>query len=141
MLREPRKMDRILIEVITPMFAHLEPGCRGCGLLLGDLGLKGQSRETSVEEYPAEWKENIDLLAGWIKEVLNRYHNRVHVQLIDAQSPIGLWKQIRHRVFTYPAWIIDNRAVYAGWDRRELESLIEMRIESVGKIEKDHDLT
>jgi hypothetical protein len=54
------------------------------------------------------------------ESLLNLYHNRVHIRLIDAQSPKGLWKQIRHWIFTYPAWIIDNRAAYAGWDSHEL---------------------
>jgi hypothetical protein len=105
-------------------------------MILNDLGLKGQDRKTCTDEYPAEWRERMDLLTGWINEILNLYPNRVHVQLIDAQSPMGLWKQIRHWIFTYPAWIIDNRAAYAGWDSRELKSLIEMRIRIVGESDK-----
>ena len=60
-----------------------------------------------------------------------RYPNRVHLQLIDAQSPVGLWKQIRHWIFTYPAWIIDRRVAYAGWDRSALETLIETTIANI----------
>jgi hypothetical protein len=126
-------MNPILIEVITPMFSNLELGCRGCRTILSHPGLKGQARKTSMDEYPAEWRENIDLLAGWIREILDRYPNRVNLQLIDAQSPVGLWKQIRHWIFTYPAWIIGHRAASAGWDRRELETLIETGIGSMGE--------
>ncbi|NTU48287.1 MAG: hypothetical protein HGA84_04695 [Syntrophobacteraceae bacterium] len=126
-------MNPILIEVIMPTFSNLEIGCWGCDMILNDLGLKGQDRETCTDEYPAEWRERMGLLNGRINEILKVYHHRVHVRFIDAQSPLGLWKQIRHWIFTYPAWIIDSRATYAGWDGRELKSLIEMRIRTMGE--------
>ncbi len=130
-------MNPILIEVITPMFSNLEIGCRGCGMILDGLGLKGQDRKASTDEYPAEWRENIDLLGKWINEILSEHQNRVHVRLIDAQSPMGLWKQLRHWVFTYPAWILDHRAVYAGWDHHELESLIESRMNGMRENDRE----
>lgn len=124
-------MNPLLIEVITPMITNLEIGCQGCSMILDDLGLKNEDRRTCTDEYPQEWKERMDLLSGWITEIKRAYRGRVHVRLIDAQSPMGLWKQIRHRISSYPTWIVGNRATYTGWDSRELMSLIEKRISTM----------
>jgi hypothetical protein len=39
-----------------------------------------------------------------------------------------LWKQIRYRLFRFPAFIVDRKRTYIGWDYAELESLIDERI-------------
>lgn len=132
-------MSRILIEVITPMISNLEIGCQGCSMILDELGLKDQERRSCTDGYPSDWKERMELLHEWISEIKEVYHDRIHLRLIDAQSPMGLWKQFRHRISTYPAWIIDNRVTYAGGDSRELKSLIEARIRTmVGRHEGRH---
>jgi len=50
--------------------------------------------------------------------------------VIEAQSPLGLWKQIRHRVFKYPAFIVDGKKTYVGFDCEELGALIDERIKN-----------
>ncbi len=56
------------------------------------------------------------------------YRHRVRFLVIEAQSPLGLWKQIRHRVFKYPAFIVDGEKTYVGFDCGELGALIDERI-------------
>jgi hypothetical protein len=46
---------------------------------------------------------------------------------------LGLWKQIRYRLFRFPAFIVDRKSTYIGWDYQELETLIDERIRHVGR--------
>jgi len=39
-----------------------------------------------------------------------------------------LWKQLRYHVFRFPAFIVDKKHTYVGWDHEELEALIDDRI-------------
>ncbi len=82
-----------------------------------------------TEEYPEEWKQAVSFLSEWIKEIASLYRHRIRIRVIDAQSPMGFWKQIRHRVFRFPAFIVDKKSTYMGWDSEELEALIDQRIQ------------
>ncbi len=82
-----------------------------------------------TEEYPEDWKQAVSFLSEWIKEIGSLYRHRIEIRVIDAQSPMGFWKQIRHRVFRFPAFIVDKESTYIGWDPQELEALIDERIQ------------
>lgn len=56
------------------------------------------------------------------------YRHRLTIRIIEAGSPLGLWKQIRHRVFRTPAFIIDRKMTYTGWDNNALQALIDERM-------------
>jgi hypothetical protein len=56
------------------------------------------------------------------------YRHRVRIRIIEAQSPLGIWKQLRHRVFKFPAFIVNKRRAYVGWNHEELESLIDAEV-------------
>lgn len=121
-------MDTIILEVIAPMLSTVEMSSRGSGFIFGYVGLKDKYRETCTKEYPDEWKLAVSRLSEWIQEIANLYRHRLQIHVIDAQSPLGLWKQIRHRVFRFPAFIVDSKRTYVGWDTEKLESLIDERI-------------
>ena len=92
------------------------------------MGVKSKYRNTITEEYPEEWKQAVGYLSEWIREITSLYKHRIKIRVIDAQSPLGFWKQIRHRVFRFPAFIVDKGSTYIGWDSKELEALIDERI-------------
>jgi hypothetical protein len=121
-------MNPILVEVVAPMLSTVEMGCRGCGSVLGSLGLRDEYRRACINEYPEDWKAAVDYLSKWINEIASLYQHRIRIKVIDAQSPLGLWKQIRHRTFKFPAFIVDQKRTYIGWDYGELETLIDERI-------------
>ena len=121
-------MDPILLEVVAPMLSVLEMNCRACGVIFGYLGLKNKYRNACTNEYPDDWKWAVSYLSEWILEISSLYQHRIHIQVIDAQSPLGLWKQIRYRLFRFPAFIVDKKRTYIGWDHRQLETLIDERI-------------
>jgi hypothetical protein len=118
----------ILLEVVAPTLSGVEMSCRGCGFILGTVGIRNEYRNAISEEYPDDWKQATTYLSDWIKEIASLYRHRVMIRMIDAQSPFGFWKQIRHRVFRFPAFIVDRQNTYVGWNPKELEALIDERI-------------
>jgi hypothetical protein len=121
-------MTPILLEVIAPMVSGTEMSCRGCGLILETTGVRSKYRRACTEEYPEDWKMASHYLSDLVQSISSLYRHRIRIRLIDAQSPAGLWKQIRHRVFRFPAFVVDQKRTYVGWDSKELESLIDARI-------------
>jgi len=121
-------MDPILLEVVAPMLSTVEMNCRGCGFVFGYLGLKSKYRNACTNEYPEDWKWAVGYLSEWIREVSSLYQHRILIRVIDAQSPLGLWKQIRYKLFRFPAFIVDKKRTYIGWDFQQLECLIDERI-------------
>ena len=121
-------MDSIRVEIVAPMLSTLEMNFRGYGLISDSLGLNSKYRSASVNEYPDDWKEAVTYLSKWVEHMSRLYRHRIRIKIIDAQSPFGLWKQIRHRVFRFPAFIVDREKTYIGWDYSELEALIDGRI-------------
>ena len=121
-------MNPILLEVVAPMLSTVEISCRGCGSIMGYVGLRDKYRNACTNEYPDDWKQAVDYVSKWINEISSLYQHRIRIRVIDAQSPLGLWKQIRYRLFRFPAFIVDRKRTYIGWDYGELEALIDERI-------------
>ncbi|RLB11990.1 MAG: hypothetical protein DRG63_12360 [Deltaproteobacteria bacterium] len=118
-------MEPIFIEILAPTLSGIDMSYRGCGMVMDYVGLRSKYRNACINEYPTEWKEAVRYLSEWIKRLLSLYPYHIQVRLIDAQSPLGLWKQIRHRLFRFPAFIINHRETYIGWDTDQLEELID----------------
>jgi hypothetical protein len=121
-------MTPVILEVVAPMLSSVEMSCRGCGLVMEAVGLKNEDRRACEEGYPQDWKEAVDYLARWIGEISRLYRHRILIRIIDAQSPLGMWKQLRHRVFKFPAFIVNKKKAYVGWDHKELESVIDEEV-------------
>ncbi len=121
-------MNPIQLEIIMPLITTIGFGCRNCSLMFSQAGIEDGYRDDCASEYPPEWKENLEQLLEWISEIKRLYKHRLRVQLIDAQSPAGLWKQLRHRLSGMPAFIVDRKLIHTGWDRERLEALIDQRI-------------
>ena len=58
-------------------------------------------------------------------ELCSRYGDRLLIRVIDPQSGLGLYKCLRYWVRRYPAFIIEGRKQYVGWDREELEAVLQ----------------
>lgn len=121
-------MNPIILEVVAPMLSTVEMSCRGCGFIFAYVGLQSKYRNACTNEYPGDWKHAVNRLSNLLEEITFLYRHRIMIRVIDAQSPLGLWKQIRHRVFRFPAFIVDKRRTYIGWDSDQLEALIDERI-------------
>jgi hypothetical protein len=123
-------MNPVLLEVVAPMLSTVEWNCRPCRFMFDTLGLRHKYQSSCTNEYPEEWKQAVNFLTTWIQEMSNLYRHRLKIRVIDAQSPVGLWKQIRYRLFRFPAFIVDKKHTYIGWDTKQLEALIDERIHS-----------
>ena len=118
-------MNPVRLEVLAPMLSSVEMSCRGCGSVLGYLGLRDKYRNACANEYPEDWKQAVEYLSEWIRQISSLYRHRIQIKVIDAQSPLGLWKQIRYRLFRFPAFILNQKRTYIGWDWQQLEVLID----------------
>jgi hypothetical protein len=121
-------MNPILLEVIAPMLSSIEMNCRPCRFMFDTLGLGRSFRRLATNEYPEEWRQAVADLSAWIHAMAHLYRHRLKIKVIDAQSPLGIWLQLRHRLFHFPAFIVDKKRTYIGWDARLLEALIDERI-------------
>jgi hypothetical protein len=83
-----------------------------------------------MEEYPLDLKEEYLKLSDWIRELTRLYKHRLLIRVIDAQSPLGFYKSLRHRIRTYPAFIVEGKETYTGWDKNQLESLLDKNIKN-----------
>ena len=124
-------MESILVEVITPTLSNLEMGCFGCRMFMGLSGLRSKDRGDCAEGFPADLREINERIVECINEVRSLYPNRISIRIIDALSPLGLWKLVRHKVFNLPAWIVDRQTSYSGADPNKLGALIGERINKI----------
>jgi hypothetical protein len=51
------------------------------------------------------------------------------MRVIDAHSPVGMAKCLRHWIRKYPAFIINGKKAWVGWDKGKLEELIDKHIQ------------
>jgi hypothetical protein len=121
-------MKPIYIEVVAPMLSSVEISSWRFNFMLSYTGLKSKYRSACIDEYPDDWKWAVDYVSQWLQEISYLYRHRIQIRVIDAMSPLGLWKQIRYRLFRFPAFIVDKKRTYIGWDPQELEALIDERI-------------
>jgi hypothetical protein len=77
-----------------------------------------------MDEYPLDLKEEYLKLCDWIRELVRLHRDRLLIKLIDAQSVLGFYKSLRHWVRKYPAFIVEGKKTYTGWDKSRLESLL-----------------
>jgi len=121
-------MKPVILEVIAPTLGAVAMNCHSCSFLFDAVGIGQKYRSLPENEYPEDWKQAVAFLSDWLHEIMNLYRHRLEIRFIDAQSPLGLWMQLRHRLFRFPAFVVDKKDTYIGWDTQELEALIDERI-------------
>jgi hypothetical protein len=94
------------------------------------VGLKEKQDHQDLNEYPEDLKEDYLFLSTWIKELAQKYREKILIKIIDAQSLQGFVKSIRHRAFRYPAFIIDRKKKYTGKDKVELDALLQQHLQT-----------
>jgi hypothetical protein len=122
-------MKPILLEIVTKVITSFGQ-CRRCKILFDQAGFDQKVRQKEMDEYPADLKEEHAKLSDWIRELNGLYKHRLSIKLIDVQSPLGIYKSLRYRIRTYPTFIVEGRETYAGWDKSQLESLLDKYIKN-----------
>jgi len=91
------------------------------------LGLKLRDKKDNqdLNQYPEEVREDYLFLSDWVRELSQKYREKILIRITDAQSLQGFVKSIRYRAFRYPAFIINKRRKYSGKDKVQLDSLLQ----------------
>jgi hypothetical protein len=122
-------MKPLSVEVVSNLITAFG-SCAHCELVLDEAGVKGRARHQDMADYPAEIKEELARLSEWLGELGRLYRHRISIRLIDAQSPLGIYKALLHRIRRYPTFIIEKKDVYSGWDRQRIEEILDARMQA-----------
>jgi hypothetical protein len=122
-------MKPIVLEIVTRVITSFGQ-CRRCKILLDEAGFDQKVHQKELDEYPADLKEEYTKLSDWIRELNGLYKHRLSIKLIDVQSPLGIYKSLRYRIRTYPTFIVEGKETYAGWDKSQLEGLLDKYIKN-----------
>ena len=122
-------MKPIRLEIVTKMLTSFGQ-CRRCEILFDQVELGKKSHQKQMEEYPSDLKEEDAKLWEWVRELTRLYKHRLLIRLIDVQSPLGIYKSLRYRIRTYPTFIVEGKETYVGWDKSQLESLLDKYIKN-----------
>jgi hypothetical protein len=120
-------MKPILLEIVTKVLTSWGQ-CRRCKVLFDQAGLDQKFRQGEMDEYPPDLIEECTRLSDWIRELNRLYKHRLLIKLIDVQSPLGIYKSLRYRIRTYPTFVVEGKETYTGWDKDQLESLLDKYI-------------
>ncbi|HET6460487.1 MAG TPA: hypothetical protein VFG29_06835 [Syntrophales bacterium] len=124
-------MKTISVEVVSNFFTTYSH-CTRCEAVFRESGLGKEANRGDIEDYPAELKEEIIKISDRIDELKRLYKHRIQIRLTDAQSPRGIYKSLIHRLRRYPAFIIEKKDVYIGWDRERIDELIDKYLRGTG---------
>ena len=122
-------MKPIVLEIVTRVITSFGQ-CRRCKILFDEAGFDQKVHQKELDEYPADLKEEYTKLSDWIRELNGLYKHRLSIKLIDVQSPLGIYKSLRYRIRTYPTFIVEGKETYVGWDKSQLESLLDKHIKN-----------
>ena len=122
-------MKPLTVEVVSNLITVFG-GCSRCELIFKEAGVNAGARHEDMAGYPAEMQEELAKLSDWLGELSRLYRHRIRILLIDAKSPLGLYKSLLHRIRRYPTFIIDKKEVYSGWDRSRIEALLDTRMQA-----------
>jgi hypothetical protein len=85
--------------------------------MLTEAGLTGQLNEALETGDESLW------LRRCVYYLERRFQRWLRVQLIEPMSLLGLFKAVRHRIRTYPTFIMGGET-YTGHDLAELEAFV-----------------
>jgi hypothetical protein len=84
--------------------------CQHCELTFQEMGIGERlRRQEAAESLPDDLGQEFAMLSDWIRRLVERHGARVHLAVVDAVSIEGILTSIRHRIFRYPAVIVDGK--------------------------------
>jgi len=116
------------VDVVSKMLGVQTEECKNCRLIFEEVGLKSKFHNQEINQYPDDIKEEVLRLSDWIRDLVQRYPQNVQFKIIDAMTPLGFYKMLRHRIRKFPSFIIQKRT-YSGWDTEALEAIIEQHLQ------------
>jgi hypothetical protein len=129
MVKEKALTKPLRVEVLSKMLGIQTEECKNCRLVFEEVGLKSKFHNQEINQYPDDIKDEVLRLSDWIRDLVRRFPNDVQFKIIDAMTPLGVYKILRHRIRKLPGFIIEHRKTYSGWDSKALEALINQHLQ------------
>ncbi len=120
-------MKTIHVEVIARVLTSYDH-CRRYEVIFNQMYIGGKIHRQDFNDYPQDVKEEFLRLCDWVRELARLYKHRIFIRVIDAHSPMGILKSLWHKVWKYPAFIVEGKDKYVGWDTENLEVLIDRHL-------------
>ncbi len=114
------------VEVVAHVLGSMDH-CSHCQVFIDGVGVGGSVKRTDLDSYPKEWMAEWQRLSDLILDLAQRHAGQLVIKIVDAQSPSGMWKALRHGVRQYPTFIVGGDK-YQGWDEAQIEGLIQAHV-------------
>ena len=122
-------MKPIMLEIVTRVLTTFGY-CRHCEVIFDEADFARKCYQKETKEYPPDLVEEYSRLLDWLQELRELYRHRLLTRMIDVQSPLGVYKSLRHWIRKYPTFIIEGKETYTGWDKGRLEALLDRHIDT-----------
>ena len=122
-------MKPITLEIVTRVMTTFDH-CRHCEIIFDQADINRKFHQRDLNEYPSDLAEEFTRLSTWIQELLHLYQHRLQIKIIDVQSLLGIYKSLRYRIREYPTFIVQGKETYTGWDKEQLEKLLDKQIKA-----------
>jgi hypothetical protein len=116
-----KPLDVEIVAHVTGSMQH----CSHCQVFIDGVGVGEKVHNENISSFPPDFVAEWQNLSDWILEIARAYPGQLVIRVTDAQTPQGLWKALTKGVRKYPTFILDNREKYHGWDKDQLDSLIQ----------------
>ena len=116
-----KPLDVEIVAHVTGSMQH----CSHCQVFIDGVGVGEKVHNENISSYPPDFVKEWQNLSDWILDIAQAYPGQLVIRVTDAQTPQGLWKALTKGVRKYPTFILDNREKYHGWDKAQLDSLIQ----------------
>ncbi len=98
--------------------------CNPCQAFIDRAGLEAGEGAQPLESLPPELRREAQQLADLVSELAARYGARIHIRIYDPRSIQGLALAMRHRVRSYPTFLVAGSQKVKGLDREALEEAL-----------------
>jgi hypothetical protein len=88
--------------------------------------MHAEQRDSSL---PSDLAEQYQRIGEWVQDLVDRHGSRIEINLVDAASPQGLFKAVRHRLWRFPAFIVDGKAYSARGDLATVTTEVERALQ------------
>ena len=113
--------QRVKIEVVARVVGSLQH-CSRRQILFDNAGIGDQVRQQDLASYPPEVQEEWEQLTALLSRLGERFPSQLFVQIVNAQSPRGLWLALRD-VRRYPAFLVGGERI-VGFDEERIAAAI-----------------
>jgi hypothetical protein len=120
-------MPPISLQVIAPVITNFYY-CMHCEQIFSQTGIGQQVHQEEIDGYPEDIKGDVTRLTDWLFEIAHQYGDQIQIQVIDPQSIEGVFKSLRYWIRKYPAFIVNSREKFIGWDKATLEGILQKQL-------------